>query len=253
MQKLTKKHKKTEKSGNRAGGVSRYGLTVGAIPMILCTVFLLATLTACGNGYEYGEESDSPEISHEVRGNGTDEEEPEVDAIDPAQGLENGITANLEASMTTFGRNDVMISAGNQYVTWAELYYFIFSMVVNITGFFEHQVDWNEIIVGDMNIADVVLEAATENVLTILTYRYMAENLGISLSQEEVDELNIGIQNLVEQYGGREEFSRMLREEHGIYDYEVFENIAMIEFLAGEILHNELPEEYSDEIAADFA
>jgi len=257
MKRLTTKHEEIRENKKRASGLQTFK-AIKIISLLLCMMFLFTMLAACGNGEEDDVllgEADESASDGAMFGEGSDEEEPEH----PSQDFSERMAANLEEAMTTFGRNDVMIRSGDQYVTWSEMYVFIFSMVANLTGFFESPVDWSEVIDdtdGETTMADMVLNLATENAIVFLSYRYGAASVGVSLSQDDLDDINANMQGIIEFYGGFEELSTALREEYGFYDYEAFENMVMTESLVGAVmreLYGEFGANLSDEVAADFA
>jgi len=252
-----------EENKNRKSGLQRHGI-VKILSLFICIALLLATLAACGNGEENGSGAaadDPTETTDDTlfgAGDNDDSsgEEPGNDTADPPRDYSARLAANLEESMTTFDRDAVMISAGDQHVTWAELYVFLFSTVANFTGFFEAPVDWSEEVIGERTMAEMVLEMATENALAFLSYRYGAAELGTSLSQEEIEELNFELQSIIDFHGGPEEFSVVLRENHGFYDFEVFFEIMMTETLVDAILNDlygDFGADLPDEVAIEFA
>ena len=252
-----------EENKNRKSGLQRHGI-VKILSLFLCIALLFAALTACGNGEENGSGAvaDDPTETTDDTLFGTDgnddssEEEPGNDTVDPPRDYSARLAADLEESMTTFDRDAVMISVGNQHITWAELYVFIFSTVANFTGFFEVPVDWSEEVIEERSMAEMVLEMATESALAFLSYRYGAAELGTSLSQEELEDLNFELQSIIDFHGGSEEFSVVLREDYGFYDFDVFEAMVMMETLVDAImrdLYGDLGADLSDEVVMEFA
>jgi hypothetical protein len=250
MKKFAKKHETPSDMENRRNGKPMLSL-VKLFSLILCMALLFAALVACDDGNDT-----EPDESEETTwGLDEDEESPTItDGF--VTNHSDRVAANLEESMTTFDRDAIMISAGNEHITWAELYSHIYSTIANFTGFFHNTVDWSEIVQGDETLAAMVLEQATENALTLLLYRYGASRLNVVIDQEDLDRRAEEMQAIIEHYGSLEIFTQALRIEYGFYDFETFESVIDTERLLSHLLtslYGEFGADLPDEIAEEFA
>ena len=268
MKKLITRQEITEKNelNSKRSKIVRFAKI---LTVVLCFTLIFATLTACGNGEQHYNENGEPEIPAEtpdddLRGNGFGYADDTENGTEDDEDSENddrttdldARTANLENSMATFNRDDIMISAGDHYITWAEFYVHLFTIVSNITGNFEFPVDWLEAINGEITVADAVLEQVSEQAIAFLSLRYGAESLGVSLSQEDLDGIEFTLESSAEHYGGFEEFEQTLRWQYGFYDAKVLEDLLITERLLIPImaeLYGENAENLPDEVASAFA
>jgi len=252
MKKHAKKHATPSDMEHRKSGKQMFS-TVKLLSLLLCMVLIFAALAACGD--DDGDDADIDDSDASI-------ETPEGEA--PPEEEESGfirnhserVAANLEEAMTTFDRDAIMISAGDEHIIWAEFYALLYSTIANFSGFFENTVDWSEVVHGEMTLAEAALDMATEGALNLLVFRFGASTIGAWFDQEELDRMADDMQGIIEHYGSLEILTEALRVNYGFYDFETFESIIITEQLFTPIL-NTLYGEYGaalpDEVAEEFA
>ncbi|MCL2247875.1 MAG: peptidylprolyl isomerase [Oscillospiraceae bacterium] len=251
MKKLAEKHAAPSEMEHLKSGKPMFSL-IKILSLILCMALIFASLAACDDGADIESNGDEDVPSEVV----DSDDDPSADADGFVTNHSERVAANLEEAMTTFDRDAIMISAGDDHITWAELYSHIYSTISNFTGFFQNPVDWSEIVHGDETLAVMALELATESAMTLLLYRHGASTLNIAIAEDELDRLNEEMQIVFDHYGSFENFTQALRIEYGFYDFETFERVITTERLVTPILntlYGEFGVDLSDEIAEEFA
>jgi hypothetical protein len=180
----------------------------------------------------------------------------------PGHNNENGTgntlpgSIDFNAAMATFPPDTPMIRSGELIITWGEFYAFLFRTVTNLFSSYGIDIDWSEEIDDGLSLADLVLDFATEEALSFMTYEYGIKALGLTLSDDDIASLNEDIDYLIELYGSKEALEDSLRENSGIYSFEIFEKLIRVESfvdLIAEELYGENALSFPDESVAEYA
>jgi len=197
--------------------------------LILCIALLTLTLAGCGNA-----------------GN--------VDCDFPDCGPDSPAHINFNAALATFPPDTVMLRSGDVSISWAHLYVILFNTVSNLTQSYGPEIPWDEDIDG-MTLADLVLDYVTNEAKSYLAYMYGIESSNLILSDQELAEFRRDIDGYIEEMGGIDAIEEHLRETGGVYNFEVFENILLLEFSVGLLADNMFGEdasEFSDERVQEY-
>jgi len=217
---------------------------------ILCVSLLLLLLAGCvATNYD---EADQESTEEPIVEQSAEENEPNIP--DNEENHQQSLAiADFNAAIATFPPDTVMLRAGNITVTWAELYVFLFTTFMEMVNALGTDLDLaNE----DSNLADLILEHATDSAITLLTYQYGLEVMDITISEEDLARFNDDVAEIIEMYGDMEYLERNLRETGGFYDFDLFvsmfRNDYSVSFLISE-LYGDDSTTFTDEDIADFA
>jgi len=216
------------------------------LALILCMTLLMLSPVGCADAGD----DDDPEIVDTV-----DPEDP-VDDVHIHDENCGHLSVDFDEALSFFPPDTVMLSSGSIKITWAELYAFLFGMASNLVQAYGADLDWNEPFDVNVTLADAVLEFATEEALSFMAISYGINSLGLTLSNEDLEEFNEFFNSLIDEYGGREAFEYTLRTNGGFYNLDVFENLYKIEFSLGVIINDLYGDEASsfpDERVAEYA
>jgi len=217
------------------------------LAVLLCSALLMFTVFACA----------SPEVDDAEVNDDTDivipvEDPPEIDPPDdddvPAEGID------FDAAFATFPPDTVMVRAGDLTVTWAELFVFLFRSVQDLMQYSPEGIDWDDDI-GGVTLAEIVLTSSSERTLPFMIVEYGAKAIELSLSEEDYKEHTAEINEIIDSYGSREEFMKVLWENGGFYSLEVFERLLLLEYTSGLLfleLYGENGESFPDEDVLDY-
>jgi len=218
---------------------------------ILCVAALLAALAGCdpeNRSPSYWDQlNEEPTDGDSTGGNELPDGLDEYDLVDGIDYL---------AAFASYEPDTVMINAGGYAIPWSELFMHMYGYVnyiaqMNAGG----PINWLEDIGDGTTVAESVLNYAVENALMYRALEYGAKSNGITLGQEEQNQLQENYQMMLEQYGGEFGLSVALFEYNGCYSLELYNYIAGISMLAGVAfnkLYGEFGESLSDEEVADF-
>jgi len=163
---------------------------------------------------------------------------------------------DFDAAIDFFPPDTVMFRSDTLTITWSELYVFLFGMVSNLVQAYGPSLDWTEEFDITATLADAVLEYATEEALSFMSISYGIDSVGLTISDEALNEFNEELLILIEEYGGREVFEDTLRINGGFYDLDVFEKLFKIEFSLGFLineLYGEDASSFPDDKVAEYA
>ena len=210
------------------------------ITLMLCISFLLLSLTGCND-------TDTDNGAEEDIGT-SDEAMPEDEVNLHIHGPDCGhaLQMDFDAAIETFAPDTVMIRSNDLEITWAELYIFIFSSVTNILQAYGMEINWDDAAPDGSSVADLFLEHATEEAILFLTYKYGMEDLGFSLSDDELKEFNDTLDEIIAMEGGKEVLEESLRGHGGFYNFEVFESLFKLEYSIGFLVEQLYGEDFSD-------
>jgi parvulin-like peptidyl-prolyl isomerase len=213
------------------------------LAIMLCAALIFASIAGCSN------DDDDVNGEHSDYLHGDTEHSP-----GHADSHVHGI--NFERAIHAFAPDTVMIRSGDFYITWADLYVFLYPSVSSLLQFFPTGIDWSDVLYGETSLAEMVLEQATEEALSFLIYEHAALVLGVTFDDESMASLNADIDELVDMYGSKEDLEIALRERGGIYSFEVFERLIKIEFtmaLIMEDLYGVDADSFPDEPTSEYA
>ncbi|MCL2079110.1 MAG: peptidyl-prolyl cis-trans isomerase [Oscillospiraceae bacterium] len=212
----------------------------------LCFLLLFAIVSGCSgadtdpNGDPLESESPGGENSPGAGGD-----------LDPSN--TGGIDFDFARSF--FAPDTVMISADGVFVTWSELYLFLFREISGVLYYFPDGVDWSEEYLPETTFADLILEAAVEPALSLLSYAYGAKLLGLDQNSQSLDDFLAEIDEMIADYGGVEVFEQVLHDNGfmSVEAYIEFAKLAMLPDLLLTHLYGEDLMGLSDDSIAEFA
>jgi len=196
--------------------------------LLLCAFFFLSILAGCGNT------EDDAVDNGGTNGTISEPTPPDVTGSDPP---EPG-SIDFDAALATFAPDTKMVTAGDLYITWADLYIFLFRIANDLMHFSEDGIKWDEQVEENATLAESVLEYATEEAISFIIFEYGLKELNVTLSAADLEELEGDLQNLIDMYGGKDALEELLRENSGFYSFEVFERLIRIEFSVERIMSN---------------
>jgi len=213
--------------------------------LILSVILLFSVIISC----------DSPD-NHDDHDNGYDYE-PDVTLPDdievPHDHSHTGI--DFGAAIASFHPDTIMIKADGLVLTWAEFYVFLFGTVSSVLHSFG-EFDWDEKYDNE-TFADLVLEISTEEAKNFMINRYGIQNSGLVLSSADLVEFNNSLNNIIENYGGRDSFEEFLPNNAGFLNLDVFTELFKTEFtfekLIDVLYSADSATGLSDEKVAEFA
>jgi len=194
------------------------------LALLLCAVLLLAVAAGCNGS------SDDPPPDDPVTSEEPPPEEPSAtedpDDKEAVQGID------FDAAFSAFSPDTVMVIAGEYSITWPELYYNIIGTLDNLVSSIGMFPDLSASIDGITTYADMVLEFSVENAMTYRAIEYGAKLADLTIGAEDLEMLRENYEELIAQYGGEEEFLKILWEYDGIGSKELFEYLFHTGFLA---------------------
>ena len=191
--------------------------------LILCAIMLMIALTSCAN-----DEGDSLENQGDPEQNGdageavdAPDDTPEDALVDPLDGSVFGI------AFSSFPPDTVMIRIpGLDDVTWAELFVYMRSMIGDLSEFFAGDpIDWSTPWNDEISFADWVMQFAIGEALVNKAFEYGARLHNVSFSEGDWALVREEISFFIADWGGEEEFSKMIWEERGFHSLELFEKM----------------------------
>jgi len=197
--------------------------------LVICIVLLISLLAGCGSKNE--------------------------DCSFPDCGPDSPPHIDFNAAISAFSPDTVMLKAGNSSFTWAELYVILFNTVLNLSGSYGPEIPWDEVMEG-ATLAELVMEYTISEAMTFLTYMYGIESSGFVPTEHDLAELREDLDSYIQEMGGKEALEEYLRENSGIYNFEVFEKLLTVEFTVGLIADQMFGidgSDFSDESVIEYA
>ena len=181
---------------------------------------------------------------------------PEFEALDFASVF--GSEYDFDTSFSALTPDTVMMSSGDLSISWAHFYVFLFPIVTSIIFSNESantDVDWHEEDNAGYTLAERVMEDASEEAISFLTYMYSIQVNNIVLSEDDLQILDERIESILDHYDGIENLEEELRNNSGYYNLEIFTDfltlITGIDILF-DTLYGEDGSEVSDELVAAY-
>jgi len=181
----------------------------------------------------------------------------EPEALDIATIFEEG--PDFDTSFPRFAHDTVMITAGDLTLSWSHLYAFMFPVVSEVYQLHEAngmEVDWHEDAFDGSTWAELVLEYALDEAESILALMYGMKVNNVTLSDDELQDLDERIEEQIERHGSKEAFEEHFREHYGFYNSEVLMDLTTIELGYGELfdyLYGTDGSEFPDDLARMYA
>jgi len=139
-------------------------------------------------------------------------------------------------AMAAFEQDTVMMRAGDAVVTWAEFYFFLHNALSQLSHGFMMEVDWDEEFFDNKTIAESLLEFTTEHVLELLIYEYALSLLGGTLSQEDLNLIQMDIDMMIESAESMDFLEETLIE-NGFFNIDVYKTLRIKqEFIPWQLL-----------------
>jgi len=162
---------------------------------------------------------------------------------------------NVSAALAAFPHDTVMIRAGDVTLTWAELFIFLFNTVQELISFYGDEIPWDDDLDGVL-LTDLVLEYSTTDALSLLAHKYGLISAGFALNDQELADFKLELDGFIEEMEGKEALVEFLRENSGVYSFEVFEDFIKLDFSVGALADRLFGLDgagYPDESVAEYA
>lgn len=158
-------------------------------------------------------------------------EDPLENPVDPEQNADSNAAEDTPAdsvydvAFATFPPDTVMIRTKDLGdVTWAEIFVYMRSMVGTLSDYFEDDpVDWSASWDNEISCAEWVLQYAKQEALSMKALEYGAKLHGVALSEDDWAVIREENSSSAADWGGEEKFRKMLWEEKGFKNLELFE------------------------------
>ena len=181
-----------------------------AISLILCAALFVSALSGCGG---LGEEVDlglentaSPEPSPEST---------EAPSSTPGSGDEEPADRDWQALWHSHDMDEVVLTVDGSDVLWDEYFYWIYSNVSDFEAMYG-QVDYGAELAEGMTYGDYIMSVVDQYAEQYHALLKGAEELGVSLTDEDWDYLDEQVELYIETYCGEgttdEEFEELLSE-----------------------------------------
>jgi parvulin-like peptidyl-prolyl isomerase len=158
-----------------------------------------------------------------------------------------------DTAYSTLKPETVMLTVNGGDIVWSELFYLLHYIVSDIEQQGESIKDWSEIYADDKTYQDYVLESAVEIILQNSSIEYGAQQLGVTLSEEDKNAVKADWEAQVSAVGSEEALLEELGKQYG--SKELFEKYDSIAYLA-EACFNEMygqdGSKLSDQDVADY-
>jgi len=180
-------------------------MKIGRLVAAIVAISLLALLAVgC-------EKVDLPEVSDPPVSDQTESAPPETPGnSEPPIIEEPADYFDYEKAAAAFAPDTVMFTAGGVDVTWDEFYYFLGNNVYSASQSLDLSTGWDMPYSGDVPIGAYIIEQAMLGALESCTIASMAESLKVSLTEAEEDEITLGIESMIVEYGSEELLNKTL-------------------------------------------
>ena len=154
-------------------------------------------------------------------------------AEEPEDPEEAARLAKYQAAYEKYAPDTVVMLINNEPVTWAEY----FSWIYDVASALESQLDitdWNEPLYELMNyVADATPNSYVRSytlgyTIQVAVIAQKAKELGVTISEEEAEQLQSTLDGYAEYYGGQEAFEQLLADAFIPYEYFRKQHEAMI-------------------------
>ena len=199
------------------------------IPLLLAAALLTACLSGCGSKPVKVDVTESPAPTSAPAATAT--EAPAPEETDDPEALAR--MARYKAAYEKYPADKVVLKIGDSPVTWGEYFSWIFDLGMDLEENVEFD-DWNEAL---PDLAGAVLEATPDAYVRqralgysvqIAVIEQKAKELGVTLTQEQLDEVQATLDGYAEYFGGQEAFEELLADSYLPLEYFRRQNEAMI-------------------------
>jgi hypothetical protein len=165
------------------------------VALLLCGLLLVA-VTGCGKTDKLGTSSD--------------------DAVEPSatDGLETPPALNTDGAYGAFGPKTAMMSVNGKDIYWDEMFYFMNYYIKDIISSGGQLSDWTAEYSDGVTYADYIVTSATNATIQNKAIQYGAEQLGITLTDEELSTIDTQWAAKAEEAGGVEQLITKLASEY---------------------------------------
>jgi len=180
--------------------------------LTLCSVILLMALFSCAK---------PEEAPAEIPDENPVETEQYADSAS-ADTLPAGTA--FDVAFASFPPETVMIRAGDLEVSWAELFVYLRTMVGNLSDYYDGEsINWSASWDNEITSAEWVIQYAIEEALFMKALEYGAGLYSVALSEADWTLIREENADTAIEWGGDEAFLRMLWEDKGFVNLELFE------------------------------
>jgi len=144
---------------------------------------------------------------------------------------ENVATLDFEAAFAKFPPDTVMFTVGDFEVTWELLYFRIHIAVISLLANRGSLPDLSTLTPDGNTYEEMIMDFAVQASRQLRIGEYGARELGVQLSEEDLDFLELTVQENIAAAGGEEALLEYLRESYGIHRIELFRELLMLEYL----------------------
>lgn len=206
------------------------------LAVALGAVLLGTLLVGCN------ETVDSPFVSSSPNAS-TDASTPTVSAS----------TLNLAGAYSALDPETAMLVIDGDVFTWEELFYYVNYNISTLENQGVQITDWSAIISDDQTFNDYILDTAVNYALQDAAVLYGAEQLELTLSEQNLAEIQAEWDMQIQSAGSEEALKEMLEADYGTI--EIYEHLAEVSYFAQlcfDAMYGEAGETLSDEEVADF-
>ena len=181
------------------------------LAIVICAAMLVTGVIGCNSDtQETPPEEDIINGEEENQSQSQTQSEPGID---------------YEAAFATFAPDTVMINVGDSTVTWEYLFFYLRGNINEVISYFGGLPGWDEELSQGLTFADYIKISTVSNLLEGKVIEYGATLLGVTLSEEDIQEIQDYFYEVAERFGGEEEFLRIIWEEDGCHSRELFDRI----------------------------
>ncbi|NLL45833.1 MAG: hypothetical protein GX250_03360 [Clostridiales bacterium] len=157
-----------------------------------------------------------------------------------------------EINSTLYSEDTLMFKVGDSEVYWPELLYWICSHVIAMTR--GYQLDWSTVYNETDTIQDFIMDASVDAVSLYRTVEVKAAEMGVSLSEQDMDEIESEFESAKALAGGEEAFNEELGSSQLTQElYRYLLKISTLYYKLFVELCGESAEKYSDSDAISYA
>lgn len=165
---------------------------------LLALVMIIACLSACAASQPSPEATPTPEVSAAPDAATAPKKDPD----------------RYDLAYAQYGPDEVVMTINGEEVTWAEYFYWIYSIAYQVQQMSE--VDWSSDLDAEHSFQSYAQQYAEDTLTQYLAVSQQADALGLEISDEQQAEIDAIYAEDVDSYGGGDEevFAQYLAERH---------------------------------------
>lgn len=167
------------------------------LALLLVSIMITAVFTGCN------QTAKSPFVSSDPAATASPTEGTDASA--------SPSTLNLAGAYASLAPTTVMMTINGNDVTWDELFYYINYAIYDIQSQGDSISDWSAVITDDMTYKDYVLESAANFALQYMALKYGAEQLKVTLTDDDKTAIQADWDQRVSDAGSEEAFIAQLQ------------------------------------------